>query len=140
MLTTIVLSLALLGTRVDSITPFILSLEAQRRAAHLSGDADRLASILADDFVDVAATGVRRTKQQNVEETRMHVIRWTSLIAKNEQVQVFDSTAAIVIGEQEGSGTYNGQPFVRKIRYLRVYLKRNGRWQNVAAQSALIAQ
>jgi len=55
-------------------------------------------------------------------------------------VQVFDSTAAIVIGEQEGSGTYNGQPFVRKIRYLRVYLKRNGRWQNVAAQSALIAQ
>ena len=140
MLTTIVLSLALLGTRADSITPLILNLEAQRRAAHLSGDADRLASILADDFVDVAATGVRRTKQQNVEETRAHVIKWTSLIAKNEQVQVFDSTAAIVIGEQEGSGTYNGQPFVRKIRYLRVYLKRNGRWQNVAAQSALIAQ
>src|SRR5437762_3481646 len=38
LLTTIVLSLALLGTRVDSITPLILSLEAQRRAAHLSGD------------------------------------------------------------------------------------------------------
>ena len=139
MLTTIVLSLALLGTRVDSITPLILSLEAQRRAAHLSGDADQLANILADDFVDVAATGVRRTKQQNVEETRTHVIRWTSLIAKNEQVQVFDSTAAVVIGEQEGSGTYSGQPFARKTRYLRVYLRRNGRWQNVAAQSAPIA-
>ena len=90
LLTTIVLSLALLGTRVDSITPLILSLEAPRRAAHLSGDADQLANILADDFVDVAATGVRRTKQQNVDESRMHVIRWTSLIAKNEQVQVFD--------------------------------------------------
>ena len=143
MLTTFLFPLVILAAQTpaqDSITHLILALEAQRRTAHLSGNADQLASILADDFVDIGANGGRRTKQQNVEETRTHVIKWTSLIAKNEQVEVFDSTAAIVIGEQEGSGTYSGQPFVRKIRYLRVYLKRNGRWQNVAAQSALIAQ
>jgi uncharacterized protein DUF4440 len=123
----------------DSLAHLILSLEAQRRAAHLSGNAEQLASILADDFVDIGANGVRRTKQQNVEDTRAHVIQWTSLVAKNEQVQVFDSTAAVVTGEQEGAGTYSGHPFARKTRYLRVYLKRGGRWQNVAAQSALIA-
>ena len=47
--------------------------------------------------------------------------------------------ARITAGEQEGAGTYNGRPFARKTRYLRLYLKRGGRWQNVAAQSALIA-
>jgi len=122
----------------DSIAHLVLALEAQRRAAHLSGNADQLASILADDFVDIGANGGRRTKQQNVEETRAHVIQWTSLVATNERVQVFDSSTAVVTGEQEGAGTYNGQPFGRKTRYMRVYLKRGGHWQNVAAQSALI--
>ena len=141
MLTTFLFPLVMLAAQTpatDSITRVILTLEAQRRAAHLSGNADQLASILADDFVDVGANGGRRTKQQNVEETRAHTIQWTTLIATNERVQVFDSATAVVTGEQEGAGTYNGQPFGRKTRYMRVYLKRGGLWQNVAAQSALI--
>jgi Domain of unknown function (DUF4440) len=142
MLTTLLVPLALLGAQTpleDSIKTLVLSLESQRRAAHLSSNAAQLAGILADDFVDIGANGVRRTKQQNVEDTRAHVLQWTRLVASNERVVVFDSTAAVVTGEQEGAGTYNGQPFARKTRYLRVYLKRGGRWQNVAAQSALIA-
>jgi hypothetical protein len=142
MVTALLIPLSLLAVQApaqDSLAHLILSLEAQRRAAHLSGNAEQLASILADGFVDIGANGVRRTKQQNVEDTRAHVIQWTSLVARNEQVQVFDSTAAVVTGEQDGAGTYRGQPFARKTRYLRVYLKRGGRWQNVAAQSARIA-
>jgi len=141
MLTAFLFPLVMLAAQTpaqDSITHMVLTLEAQRRAAHLSGNADQLASILADDFVDIGANGGRRTKQQNVEETRAHVIQWTTLVATNERVQVFDSTTAVVTGEQEGAGTYNGQPFGRKTRYIRVYLKRRGHWQNVAAQSALI--
>ena len=127
-----------LGAR-DSIPTLILGREEQRRAAHLRGDADLLASILSDDFLDIAGNGMRRTKQQNVEETRAHVIVWTSLVARNEQVRVFSPTLAIVTGEQEGAGTYNGQPFARHNRYMRVYLKRDARWQNIAAQSTPIA-
>jgi len=141
MLTTFLFPLVMLAAQTpaqDSITHMVLTLEAQRRAAHLSGNADQRASILADDFVDIGANGGRRTKQQNVEETRAHVIQWTTLVATNERVQVFDSTTAVVTGEQEGAGTYNGQPFGRKTRYIRVHLKRRGHWQNVAAQSALI--
>ena len=141
MITTFLFPLVLLAAQTsaqDSITHVVLTLEAQRRTAHLRGNADQLANILADDFVDVGANGGRRTKQQNVEETRAHLIQWTTLVATNERVQVFDSTTAVVTGEQEGAGTYNGQPFGRKTRYMRVYLKRDGRWQNVAAQSALI--
>jgi len=141
MLTTFLFPLVMLAAQTpatDSITRVILTLEAQRRAAHLSGNADQLASILADDFVDIGASGGSRTKQQNVEETRAHIIHWTTLLATNERVQVFDSSTAVVMGEQEGAGTYNGQPFGRKTRYMRVYLKRGGHWQNVAALSALI--
>jgi uncharacterized protein DUF4440 len=142
MVTALLVPLSLLAVQTparDSLAHLILSLEAQRRAAHLSGNAEQLASILADGFVDIGANGVRRTKQQNVEDTRAHVLQWTSLVARNERVQVFDSTAAVVTGEQDGAGTYRGQPFARRTRYLRVYLKRCGRWQNVAAQSARIA-
>ena len=124
---------------MDSIVKTILRLETARRAAHLNSDAAQLDSILADDFVDLGANGSRRTKQQNVDDTRKHVIQWTKLTVRNEQVQVFDSAAAVVTGEQEGGGTYDGQPFNRRVRYLRVYLKRRGHWQNVAAQNALIS-
>src|SRR5437016_8903123 len=95
MITTFLFPLVLLAAQTsaqDSITHVVLTLEAQRRTAHLSGNADQLANILADDFVDVGANGGRRTKQQNVEETRAHVIQWTTLVATNERVQVFDST------------------------------------------------
>jgi hypothetical protein len=124
----------------DSIAQVVLRLEAARRAAHLNNDAVQLDSILADDFVDVGANGVHRTKQQNVEDTRTGAIRWTRLAVTSEHIQVFDSTAAVVTGEQDGAGTYNGQPFARKTRYLRMYLKRRGRWQNVGSQSALITR
>jgi ketosteroid isomerase-like protein len=145
MISTLLLTVLLAGPRVpsrpaaDSIAQVVLHLEAERRAAHLAHDADRLAAILADDFVDIGANGVRRTKQQNVDETRRGVIRWTAIVARNEQVTVFDSTAAVVTGEQEGSGTYDGQPFTRHVRYMRFYLRRAGRWQNVAAQNAAIS-
>src|SRR5438309_11975049 len=133
------LGFAVQGPPQDSLAQVILRLEGQRRASHLGGDAKQLAAILADDFVDIGANGVHRTKQQNVEDTRAHVIQWMRLVAKNEHVQVFDSTVAVVTGEQEGAGTYRGQPFARTTRYLRVYLNRAGPWRNVAAESALIA-
>jgi hypothetical protein len=145
MFQTLLLSLLLVGAPTrgrqapDSIASIILHLEAPRRAAHLAGDGRQLADILADDFVDVAANGTHRTKQQSVDETRRGVIRWTTLVARNEHVTVFDSVAAVITGEQEASGTYDGQPFSRHVRYMRVYLKRRGRWQNVAAQNSLIA-
>lgn len=144
MITTLALTLLLAGpaphrlTPPDSIAQIVLRLEAERRAAHLAHDADRLAAILSADFVDVGGNGVRRTKEQNVDETRRGVVRWTSIAARNEQVTVFDSTAAAVTGEQEGSGTYDGKPFTRHVRYMRVYLKRHGRWENVAAQNSAI--
>ena len=134
-----VVLLAVQAPQRESISQTILRLESARRSAHLNSDATQLDSVLADDFIDIGANGGRRTKRQNVEDTRAHVIRWTNLTVRNEQVRVFDSTAAVVTGEQDGAGTYNGQPFSRKVRYLRVYLKRNGRWQNVAAQNVLIS-
>src|SRR5437879_11849150 len=131
------LGLTVQGPPQDSLALVILRLEAQRRASHLSGDATQLATILADDFIDIGANGVHRTKQQNVEDTRARVIRWTTLVVIKAQVQVFDSTAAVVTGEQQGPGTYRGQRFARRTCYLRVSLKRRARWENVAARSTL---
>src|SRR5437879_11845053 len=115
MLTAFLFPLVMLAAQTpaqDAIPTMVLTLEAQRRAAHLSGNADQLASILADDFVDIGANGGRRTKQQNVEETRAHVIQWTTLVATNARAQVLDSTTPVVPGEEEGADTYNRRPLV----------------------------
>src|SRR5207302_1480572 len=52
------LGLIVQGPPQDSLALVILRLEAQRRASHLSGDATQLATILADDFIDIGANGV----------------------------------------------------------------------------------
>src|SRR5947208_17147122 len=110
------LGLAVQVSPLDSLAEVVLRLEAQRRASHLSGDATQLATILADDFIDIGANGVHRTKQQNVEDTRARVIRWTTLVVSKEQVQVFASTAAVVTGEQHAAGTYRGETVDRRTR------------------------
>ena len=41
---------------------------------------------------------------------------------------------AILRGVADNTGTFRGFPFAGKIRYMRVFVKRDGRWQAVAMQ------
>src|SRR5439155_26722143 len=108
------LGLAVQVSPLDSLAEVVLRLEAQRRASHLGGDATQLAAILAVDFIDIGANGVHRTKQQNVEVTGVRVIQWATHVLSNEQVQVLDSTAAVVTVEHQEVGTYGCRPFARR--------------------------
>src|SRR5438094_8983114 len=108
------LGLAVQVSPLDSLAEVVLRLEAQRRASHLGGDATQLAAILADDFIDIGANGVHRTMQQNVEDRRARVIRWTTLVVSLERVQMFDATAGVVTGSQPGAAAYGGRHLARR--------------------------
>ena len=110
----------------------VVAAEQRRRAAHLDQDADALAQVLAEDFVEVAVSA-GRTRATNLADKRAGRVRWTRLVVTDEQVTVFDSVTAAVTGVLDGGGTYDGRPFTRHLRFLRVYLKRDGYWRNIAA-------
>ena len=44
------------------------------------------------------------------------------------------SSAAVLIGIVENSGTFRGMPFSGRIRYMRIFVRRGSRWQAVAMQ------
>lgn len=115
----------------------VLAVEHERRAALRKPDPDALAQILADDFVEVGPEKVR-TKPMNIGDGRTGRLRWMHLAVSDEAVTIFDSTAAAVTGVLNGDGTYDGRPFKRHTRFLRMYTKRDGRWQNVAAANVPI--
>jgi hypothetical protein len=55
-------------------------------------------------------------------------VRYDSLV-----VRVFGEVA-VLQGIADNTGTFRGFPFRGKIRYTRIFVRRDGRWQAVAMQ------
>jgi len=79
---------------------------------------------LVDRRDDIALFAARRIKPEYIRDTELRVI-------------VYGETA-IVSCIENLKGTYNGRPGQMALRMLNVLLRRDGRWQLVASQSAPI--
>ena len=117
----------------------ILDTEMERVAAVKRGDCDRQAAILSDDFVEVGAGGVVRTKAQNVADCRVQAVRFERYEVSNLTVHVYGD-AAVVVGDANLAGTYRDAPFTRRTRYLRVYVRTDGVWHCVAAEGTILSE
>ncbi len=99
-------------THLDAQAPSpedaIRALESQRAQALLKADTVALSQLVADDFVEISRLGTLRTKADNMREIANGTLRHT--------------------------GTFRGFPFTGKIRYTRVFVRRDGRWRAVAMQ------
>jgi hypothetical protein len=109
----------------------IIALEANRRQALITGDTTSLSSILADDFREIAGNGNVRTKAQNLAAVRK--VRWEEITASEEEVRFFRKVA-VYTARGHNKGSLRGYPFDREFRFTRIYVRRHGRWQCVAAQ------
>jgi ketosteroid isomerase-like protein len=74
---------------------------------------------------DIALFAARRIKPEYIRDTDV-------------SVTVYGETAVVSCIESL-KGTYNGQPGEMTLRMLNVLVRRDGRWQLVASQSALIS-
>src|SRR6266700_2766522 len=52
-------------------------------------------------------------------------------------VRIYDDVA-VLRGIADNTGTFRGIPFSGKIRYTRVFVRRDGRWQAVAMQQTAL--
>ncbi|HVH66412.1 MAG TPA: nuclear transport factor 2 family protein [Gemmatimonadales bacterium] len=115
------------GALEDSVRAF----ESQRAQALLHADTTALARLVADDFVEISRLGTVRTKADNLREIATGVLKLTSVHYDSLSVRIYGDVA-VLQGIAENTGSFRGFPFSGKIRYMRVFVRRDGRWRAVA--------
>src|SRR5579864_2226157 len=109
----------------------VLKVEEAYRLAKLQNDTQALGRILADDYVGTNQYGVRRNKSQVIEIFRTFKL---SLTPAKALVQVSSDIAVV-----SGSQTERNPLGEEQLLFMRVYIKRDGRWQ-LLSSTQLIGQ
>ena len=102
-------------------------------AAH--NDADKDSQVLADDFIGNWADGSRTTKKEEVDMLRSGKLKYAANEVVEMTVRVFGDTA-IASGKNTETSIINGKNATGIYNFTDIFLKRNGRWQVVASQTA----
>jgi len=90
--------------------------------------------IVADDYVVVDATGKKITKAEVLASSRDGSRKYTNLEIYDVESRIYGDTA-IVTARTKGMRRENGQDIVNDVRYMRVYVRRDGKWRAVAQMS-----
>ena len=121
----------------------VLKVEQALDDALLRADMDALDTLLTPEATRTAPSGTMATRAEWLEEIKGAVRttgrRYLSIEREGQRVRLYGETAVVSgIVHIRGSGaTSTGQ--LNTNRYLRVYVRRQGRWQLVAHQATRIA-
>jgi len=111
----------------------VLAAEAYERA-QIDGDAATLGNIVADDYLLVGSDGSRQNKQELI-------AFWTAYgfdpepVAISDPVELYWTDGAALGGMVTLRGMRNGAPFSVNIRYVDVWVLRDGAWVVVYGQT-----
>ncbi len=117
------------ATAEDSVR----AVETARGQALLRADTAALSRLIADEFVEISRLGQIRTKADNIRDIGSGDLKLTSVKYDSLVVRLYGDVA-VLRGIADNTGTFRGFPFSGKIRYLRIFVRREGRWQAVAMQ------
>jgi ketosteroid isomerase-like protein len=104
--------------------------------APVDGDADRMASFMADEYLELvwepvtpttAAHWTATTKEAWVQRVRRHTEVYTAVELKNLTVHL-QGSMAVVTGEYSQVGTNDGKDNTSSGIYTNTWVKRKGRW------------
>jgi len=113
----------------------IEQIEDARYAAMISLDLAAMGQILADEFLYHRASGMVSTKSEFIDGLRTGEVRFNW--AERYDVKIhFYANVATVMGSTRLDYAKKGEPRRADLRYLNAWVKRDGRWQLVARQSA----
>lgn len=117
----------------------VVAVDREFDAALGQNDAAALDKLVADDCVFTNDQGKVFGKQYRVGVTTSHRVVFDSYAADDVRVQVYGDTA-VVTERNTTTSQARDQSHTGQFRYTRVYVKRNGRWQLVAAQKTKIVE
>jgi hypothetical protein len=111
----------------------VRAIEIARGQALLQADTVALSRMVADEFVEISRLGTRRTKGDNIRDIASGQLKLTSVRYDSLMVRIYGDVA-VLQGIADNTGTFRSYPFSGRIRYTRVFVRRDGRWQAVAMQ------
>lgn len=111
----------------------VRALEAARVQALIHQDTVALSRMLAPEFNEISRLGTVRTRADNIRDIASGTLRLTSVRQDSLTVRVYGDVA-VLQGIAYQVGSVGGMPFTGKVRYTRVFVRRDGRWQAVTAQ------
>ena len=114
----------------------ILRLFEDGDRALVTADLGELLRIFADDYIQYDESGKFFTRQDVLNNLKMGVIRYISMISTGRRVRLLSEDLAIVHGAESDLVEQDGKRFTVRYVYTDVVMKRNGAWQIVASQLA----
>jgi uncharacterized protein (TIGR02246 family) len=115
----------------------IRQLEEQLRAAAVKADTAAFERLLADDYTTTNLKGLTRSKAEVIADAKSGAAKTESLTLDSVKVRVYGD-AAVLTADRTVKSTLRGQDTSGRLREIRVFVKRNGRWQAVAMQATPI--
>jgi ketosteroid isomerase-like protein len=125
------------GKAFAQVEDSVKAVEMNRRQALLAADTVALSRMLAPDFIEISRLGTVRTRADNIRDIASGALHLTSVTYDSLTVRVYGDVA-VLTGIADNTGTMRGFPFSGKIRYTRVFVRRDGRWQAVLMQQTPI--
>lgn len=117
-----------------NVEQHLKDMENQWVKASKAGDSDTVASMLADDFVNIDSDGTMHSKAETV--GRIKKAKWETNEISDVAVNNHGDTA-VVTGTWTGKGVDGkGQTIDGKERWADTWVMKNGKWQCVASASA----
>jgi ketosteroid isomerase-like protein len=111
----------------------VRAVELSRGQALERADTVALSRMVADEFVEISRLGQVRTRAENIRDIASGALRLTSVRYDSLMVRIYGDVA-VLTGIADNTGVARGMPFSGKVRYMRVFVRRDGRWQAVAMQ------
>lgn len=105
--------------------------------AELHGDVSTLDRILADDFLGFDQAGRAQDRDTILSAYRSAAIRIHGLTPSDLHLRLLDGTG-IVSGISAIHGVAGGEPFSARLRFLDIFVYREGNWQLTASQVTTI--
>jgi hypothetical protein len=123
-------------------------LEDQLARAVVHGDRSFFERVLAEDFTHTSHSGVFKTRAQWLAEATAGdpadataaTARYEAMDIDDLAVRVYGDTVVVTGRTTPRGTTAKGQPMTGQYRFLRIWVRQQGRWRAVAFQGTRIAQ
>jgi|SRR5215813_13116811 len=109
----------------------IMKIEDQWVQSRAAKDPTVTKDLLSDDYLGANITGQALTKQQQIDGITAGTLYTGKAEMTDRKVHIYGDTAV-------STGIVTGVAGADKVRYIRVFVKRNNKWRLVAAQGTRI--
>ncbi len=120
-----------------STSEAVKQLERDWSSAEKSGDTDKLDQILADDWAGLGPGDAKTTKKEFLADIKSGATKVESVEFGPMNVKVIGAVA-VVQGSDTEKSSAKGKDTSGKWVWMDVFVKRDGKWQAVRSQTAIV--